>query len=68
VDTEGRLLILNLMMADIADSAGAQLILDAIRKRRPWVNHLFADGAYDWAQRMDIAAVRIPTARPRMTC
>ncbi|WP_429098284.1 transposase, partial [Aminobacter sp. BE322] len=32
--------------ADISDSAGAQTILDGIRKRWPWVKHLFADGAY----------------------
>lgn len=29
------------------EAAGAQLILDAIRKRWPWIKHLFADGAYD---------------------
>jgi transposase len=32
------------------------LILDAIRKRWPWVKHLFADGAYDRAQPKDKAA------------
>ncbi len=47
VDTEGRLLMVNLTIADISDSAGAQAILDGIRKRWPWVKHLFADGAYD---------------------
>ena len=56
VDTDGRLLMLNLTTADISDSAGAQMILDAIRKRWPWVKHLFADGAYDRAQLMDKAA------------
>ncbi|WP_264806558.1 transposase, partial [Acetobacter estunensis] len=35
---------------------GAQMILDAIRKRWPWVKHLFADGAYDRLQLMDKAA------------
>ena len=49
VDTDGRLLMLNLTPADISDSAGAQLILDAVRKRWPWLKHLFADGAYDRA-------------------
>jgi hypothetical protein len=29
------------------NSAGAQTILDGIRKRWPWVKHLFADAAYD---------------------
>ncbi|WP_081482862.1 IS5-like element ISGdi2 family transposase [Gluconacetobacter diazotrophicus] len=56
VDTDGRLLMVNLTPADISDSAGAQMILDAIRKRCPWVKHLFADGAYDRLQLMDKAA------------
>jgi len=56
VDTDGRLLMVNLTPADISDSAGAQTILDAIRKRWPWVKHLFADGAYDRTQLKDKAA------------
>ncbi len=56
VDTDGRLLMVNLTPADISDSAGAQTILDAIRKRWPWVRHLFADGAYDRLKLMDKAA------------
>jgi putative transposase len=56
VDTDGRLLMVNLTTADISDSAGAQMILDAIRKRWPWAKHLFADGAYDRTQLMDKAA------------
>ena len=32
VDTDGRLLMLNLTTADVSDSAGAQLILDGVRK------------------------------------
>ncbi len=58
VDTDGRLLMVNLTPADVSDSAGAQTILDAIRKRWPWLKHLFADGAYDKAQLMDKAAFR----------
>lgn len=47
VDTAGRRrLMANLTTADISYSAGAQKILDAIRKRWPWMKHLFADGAY----------------------
>jgi len=57
VDTDGRLLMVNLTTADISDSAGAQAILDAIRKRWPWVKHLFADGAYDRGKLMDKAAL-----------
>ncbi len=55
VDTDGRLLMVNLTTADISDSAGAQQILDVIRKRWPWLKHLFADGAYDRTQLMDKA-------------
>jgi putative transposase len=58
VDTDGRLLMLNLTTADISDSAGAQAILDAIRKRWPWVKHLFADGAYDRRTLMAKAAFK----------
>jgi len=40
VDTDGRLLMLNLTTADVSDSAGAQLILDGVRKQWPWLKHL----------------------------
>ena len=56
VDTDGRLLMVNLTAADISDSAGAQAVLEALRKRWPWIKHLFADGAYDRRQLMDKAA------------
>ena len=56
VDTDGRLLMVNLTPADISDSAGAHAVLDGIRKRWPWVKHLFADGAYDRLKLMDKAA------------
>lgn len=56
VDTEGRLLMVNLTSADVSDSVGAQRILEAIRKRWPWMKHLFADGGYDRTQLMDKAA------------
>jgi transposase len=56
VDTDGRLLMVHLTTADISDRAGAQAILDAIRKRWPWVKHLFADTACDRLKLMDKAA------------
>ena len=56
VDTDGRLLMVNLTTADISDSAGAQMILHAIRTRWPWIKHLFADGAYDRRKLMEKAA------------
>src|SRR5450755_1963375 len=55
VDADGRLLMVNLTTAGIADSAGAQLILHAIRQRWPFIKHLFADGAYDRTKLMDKA-------------
>lgn len=55
VDPDGRLLMVHLTTADISDSAGSQMILDAIRKRWPWVKHLFADAAYDRLKLMDKA-------------
>src|SRR3977135_1423634 len=53
VDTDGRLLMVNLTPAGISDSAGAQLILEAIRKRWPWLKKFFADSAYDRGQLTD---------------
>jgi hypothetical protein len=38
------LFAVNLTTGDISDSAGAQMIPTAIRKRWPWIKHLFADG------------------------
>ena len=55
VDTDGRLLMVNLTTADVSDSAGAQLILEGIRKRWPWLKHLFADSAYDRPRLLDKA-------------
>jgi len=56
VDADGRLPMVGLTTADISDSPGAQAILDALRKRWPWVKHLFADGAYDRRRMLDKAA------------
>src|ERR1700680_4017677 len=35
---------------------GAQAIIGAIRRRWPWLKHMFADGAYDRGKLMDKAA------------
>ena len=48
--------MLNLTPAGLSDSAGAQMILSAIRKRWPWLKHLSADSAYDRGKLMDKAA------------
>jgi putative transposase len=58
VDTDGRLLMVNLTMADVQDAAGAEAIVKAIRRRWPWLRHLFADGAYDRGRLMSAAAYR----------
>lgn len=47
--------MVNLTTADIADSAGAQAVLDALVKRWPRIKHLFADSAYDRRQLLDKA-------------
>jgi len=47
---------MNLTPADIADSKGAQLVLDALESRWPWVKHLFGDAAYDRRTLLDKAA------------
>ncbi len=55
VDTDGRLLMVNLITADISDSASAHVVLYALRKRWPWIRHLFADGASDRRQVLEKA-------------
>ena len=58
MNTDGRLLMVNLTTADISDSAGAQAIVTVSRKRWPWLKHLFADGADDRTKLMDAAVYR----------
>jgi putative transposase len=58
VDTDGRLLMVNLTPADVQDAAGAEAIIKAVRGRWPWLKHLFADGAYDRGRLMSAAAYR----------
>jgi len=50
--------MVNLTTSDISDSADAQTIVAAIRKRWTGLKHLFADGAYDRTRLMDAAAYR----------
>jgi transposase len=58
VDTDGRLLLVNLTPADVQDAAGVEEIVKAVRRRWPWLKHLFADGAYDRGKLMSQAAYR----------
>lgn len=55
-DTDGRLLAVNLTPAGIADLTGAQLVLDALVKRWPWMKHLFGHADYDRRTLIDKAA------------
>jgi putative transposase len=56
VDTDGRLLAENLTPADVADSTGAVLVLDALKQKWPGIKHLCGDAAYDHRKFMDKAA------------
>lgn len=56
IDTDGRLLAVNLTPADSANSTVVQMELDDLVRRRPWVKHLFGDAAYDGRQLTDKAA------------
>ena len=55
VDTDGRLLMVHLTRPKCRQRGRAG-DPDAIRKRWPWVKHLFADGAYDRLKLMGKAA------------
>lgn len=57
VDVDGSLLMVNLTPADIADSTGTEWVLVALKKRWPWVKHLFADAVYDRRRLMDEATM-----------
>jgi transposase len=58
VDTDGRLLLVNLTAADVQDAQGAAQIIKAVRQRWPFLKHLFADGAYDRGRLISQAAYR----------
>lgn len=57
VDADGRLLMMHLTPADMADSTGAERVLLALKQRWPWVKHLFADAAYDRRRLLDEAVM-----------
>ena len=50
--------MVNLTTADVQDAAGAEQIVQALRKRWPWLKHLFADGAYDRRRLASVAAYK----------
>lgn len=49
--------MVKLTTADVSDIVGAQSILAVLRKRSPWLNHLFADAGYNRTKLMDTAAL-----------
>lgn len=57
VDTNSRLLAMSLTPANIAGSTGAQMVLDGLIGRWPWVKHLVGDAGYCRRQLIDIAAL-----------
>lgn len=44
VDSDGRLLLVNMTPANVADSTGAQMILDAMYRKWPSVKHFLQTG------------------------
>jgi putative transposase len=59
VDTDGRLLMVHLTTGDIADSTGAQAVMEALRKRWPWIRHragTFLAGRYHISSRSGMRA------------
>jgi hypothetical protein len=54
--------MVNVTPADVSDSAGAQTILDAIRKRWPRLKHLFADAGHDRTKLMGVPEAMIHIA------
>lgn len=56
VDTDERLLVVNLTPIHYLRQRHGPGDLDAIRKRWPWKNYLVTDGAYECTQFMDKAA------------
>lgn len=47
VDTQGFILAIKVLAANIADRAGAHLLLDGLASTFPRLSHLFADHGYD---------------------
>lgn len=56
VNTDGRLLAVNLTPADVADLTGALAVLDALKQKWPGLKHLFGDAADDHRALRDKAA------------
>lgn len=49
--------MVNLTTADISNRAGVHTVIDALRKRWPWIRHPFAHGASDRRQMLENAAL-----------
>ena len=62
VDTEGLPMRVVIHSAGMQDRDGAALVLDKIRGRFPWLQLIWADGAYH-ARQVDAAVAKIPVLR-----
>ena len=59
-DTQGLLVAAIVHTADIQDRDGAPDLLNSIRKRFPWLRHVFADGGYA-GEKLEAALAKIGT-------
>jgi transposase len=62
VDTEGLPMRVVVHSAAIQDRDGAGLVLDKIRRRFPWLELVWADGAYN-AWQVEAAVAKVPVLR-----
>ena len=63
VDTDGRALKLLVHPADVQDRDGAVPLLKQSRSRHPFVEHAFADSAYNCARVADATSITIEIVR-----
>jgi putative transposase len=62
VDTEGLPMRVVVHSAAIQDRDGAELVLDKIRRRFPWLELIWADGGYN-AWQVEAAVAKMPVLR-----
>jgi transposase len=65
VDTEGLPMRVVAHSAAIQDRDGAELVLDKIRRRFPWLELIWADGGYN-ARQVEAAVAKMPVLRMKI--
>jgi transposase len=65
VDTEGLPMRVVAHSAAIQDRDGAELVLDQIRRRFPWLELIWADGGYN-ARQVEAAVAKMPVLRMKI--